>query len=190
MSQLHLVFITTLFGSLSGTGLNERYKLKLNTSPVKMDFCFSGVCYEKKLLVVPVNTSFLAEVTYTELQNCLFCFSLSHPFKREVTKRKLVPIFRLENVTKVVSQPGCCEGWARAKKVAQEIECEPVCSEGCGQESQGGHGTCSAPFTCSCDPGWTGAGCDTQETCPPGTWGHQCNNTCLCVNGAFCNQES
>ena len=116
-----------------------------------MDFCFSGVCYEKKLLVVPVNTSFLAEVTYTEMQNCLFCLSLSHPFKREVTKRKLVPIFRLENVTKVVSQPGCCEGWARAKKVAQEIECEPVCSEGCGQESQVGHGTCSAPFTCTCD---------------------------------------
>ena len=126
-------------------------------------------------------------MTFSELQNCLFCFSLSHPFKREVFKRKLVPVFRLENVTKVVSQPACCEGWTRSKKEAKEIECEPVCSEGCGQ---GGHGTCSAPFTCTCSPGWTGAGCDTQETCPPGTWGQQCGHKCLCVNGAVCNQES
>lgn len=139
---------------------------------------------------MPVNTSFPAVMTYTELENCLFCFSWRHPFKKEVIKKKLVPVFKLENVTKVVSQPGCCEGWTRSKMEAQEIECQPVCSEGCGQGKQGGHGTCSAPFTCTCDPGWTGAGCDTKETCPPGTWGHQCNDKCLCVNGAVCNQES
>ena len=127
-------------------------------------------------------------VTITELEDCVFCFSWTHPFQREVIKRKLVPVFRVENVTKVVSQPGCCEGWARSNDT-KEVSCEPVCSGGCGGPGQGGHGSCSAPFTCTCEPGWTGAVCDTKETCPPGTWGQQCGDKCQCDNGAVCNQE-
>ena len=77
------------------------------------------------MVVVAVNTSVLEMQTYTEMEDCFWCWSLNHPFQvsshdvaianvqcflqRAVTRRKLVPVTKTENVTRVVSVPGCCE---------------------------------------------------------------------------------
>ena len=88
-------------------------------------------------------------VTYVELEDCLICdwdFSWEHPFKKEVTKKKLVPKWKVENVTKVINVETCCDGWHKS-----EGDCVPFCKNGCVQ------GNCSAPHTCSCETGYTGA---------------------------------
>ena len=38
---------------------------------------------------------------------------------------------------------------------------------------------------CDCPPGWTGIYCDTP--CPAGHYGQDCQEKCICKNGATCN---
>ena len=128
-----------------------------------------------------MNTTIMTVVTYVELEDCLICdwdFSWEHPFKKEVTKKKLVPRRKVENVTKVINVETCCDGWHKS-----EGDCVPFCKNGCV------HGNCSAPHTCSCETGYTGATCDIQESCPPGTWGQpHCSQPCQCQHGGHCSQ--
>ena len=41
----------------------------------------SGRCVERKVVVVAVNTSLLEMQTYTEMEDCFWCWSLNHPFQ-------------------------------------------------------------------------------------------------------------
>lgn len=111
-------------------------------------------CVEKRIVVVPVNTTVMTVQTYVDYEDCILCFSWEHPFRREVTRRRLVPQVQVENVTRVVNVDTCCDGYQSVNN--DTTDCAPVCSEGCT------HGKCSEPFTCSCDTGYGGLNCDIK----------------------------
>ena len=141
-------------------------------------FLSEKYCVEKKIAVVPVNTTVMRVQTYVDYEDCFFCFSWEHPFRREVTRKRIVPDVVVENVTRVVHVDKCCDGYK-----SLGADCVPDCAAGCD------HGNCSQPFKCTCDTGYIGPRCSVKETCPPGTWGQDCNNTCQCQHGGYC-QES
>ena len=58
------------------------------------------------------------------------------------------------------------------------LDCVPTCPAGCG------HGTCTSPGTCTCQPGYTGAGCD--QVCGDQRWGDGCGGQCHCDHGELC----
>ena len=72
----------------------------------------------------------------------------------------------------------CCEGFTKSGRDGSE--CVPLCVN-CE------HGTCTAPFTCQCQPGYTGIGC-RERGCPRGTWGETCQFQCSCSHGGLCTQ--
>merc|ERR1712013_225496 len=57
--------------------------------------------------------------------------------------------------------------------------CIPTCEPPCL------FGTCSAPYTGSCDKGYSGAQCG-EDGCPGGRWGEDCIMNCFCKNGGQC----
>ena len=62
---------------------------------------FSGeFCYDKRVEVIPVNTTTHVWVPETTTESCWFCLSWEHPFQRVVTKRRLKPVITVENITK------------------------------------------------------------------------------------------
>ena len=137
---------------------------------------FSGLfCHEKKVEVIPVNTTRLKVETLTEYEDCWYCISWGHPFQRKVVRKHLVPVVTVENITKVSLIKKCCSGFTKGDK-----GCVPSCPGGCG------HGSCSHPFTCSCQPGYSGHRCE-EEGCAAGSWGQDCSQLCQCQQGGVCN---
>ena len=69
----------------------------------------------------------------------------------------------------------CLPGWSNEYE-----ECKvPVCTQNCSQ-----HGNCSAPNTCTCDVGWSGADC-SKCVCLPGCVNGRCELPfeCICDEG-------
>jgi len=125
-----------------------------------------------------VNTTSHIWVPETSTESCWFCISWDHPFQRVVTRRRLKAVITVENITRTTSVKSCCEGFT--KDLETGSGCVPLC-----EECQ--HGTCTAPFTCQCLPGYTGLGCK-EVGCPRGTWGEDCHHQCTCSHGGLCTQ--
>ncbi|XP_054880848.1 multiple epidermal growth factor-like domains protein 10 [Poeciliopsis prolifica] len=68
----------------------------------------------------------------------------------------------------------CCPGFFEIGEM-----CSPHCEDSCV------HGSCMAPNTCRCEPGWGGSNC--SSACDSDHWGPHCSNRCQCKNGALCN---
>ncbi|XP_008422037.1 multiple epidermal growth factor-like domains protein 10 isoform X2 [Poecilia reticulata] len=68
----------------------------------------------------------------------------------------------------------CCPGFFEIGEM-----CAPHCEDSCV------HGSCMAPNTCRCEPGWGGYNC--SSACDSDHWGPHCSNRCQCKNGALCN---
>ncbi|XP_023194177.1 multiple epidermal growth factor-like domains protein 10 isoform X1 [Xiphophorus maculatus] len=68
----------------------------------------------------------------------------------------------------------CCPGFFEIGEM-----CAPHCEDSCV------HGSCMAPNTCRCEPGWGGSNC--SSACDSDHWGPHCSNRCQCKNGALCN---
>ena len=106
---------------------------------------FSGKnCTDKRIVKVPVNTTVTELEPYIDYEDCFCLGSWDHPFQKKVAKVKHVTKIKLENVTKVINFEVCCEGWEE-----HEERCFPKCHS-CS------NGNCTAPFTCTCAPGFTG----------------------------------
>ena len=145
------------------------------------------VCQEKKVEVIPVNTTHLVVETSTQLEDCWYCFSWDHPFQRQVVRKQLKPVVTVENITKISLVPTCCSGFTSlpsnsSSSSPSSLSCVPVCGECL-------HGTCEAPFTCSCLPGYSGHGCQEGGGCPAGSWGQECDQRCDCRQGGVCRKE-
>ena len=74
-----------------------------------------------------MNTTRMVVDTYTQWEDCWYCFSWYNPFQRKVLKHRLVPVLKVENITKVSLVRKCCEGFIKT-----EDGCGPLCTEGCG----------------------------------------------------------
>jgi len=129
----------------------------------------NNICYEQELTITLVNTSYLAPVTETVWE---FCFKIPPSCPHQI--KHLVPRIKTENITRVNNVAHCCPGYHE-----DSSGCIPTCDPPCL------FGTCSAPYTCSCDKGYSGAQCG-EDGCPGGRWGEDCIMNCFCKNGGQC----
>jgi len=121
--------------------------------------------------VTPVNTSYHVQVPTTTWEFCWSSWTLQ--CSREVYH--VEERTKTENITRVINKAACCPGY---KKV--DDECIPSCDPPCST-----HGSCSAPGSCRCSAGWSGARCQ-ERGCPGGRWGEGCTEECNCLNGGKC----
>ena len=62
---------------------------------------FSGqYCYDKRVEVIPVNTTKNRMVYEKKTETCLLCLSWDHPFKRVIHYQRIKPVITVENVTR------------------------------------------------------------------------------------------
>ena len=62
---------------------------------------FSGqYCYDKRVVVIPVNTTKNRMVYEKKTETCWLCLSWDHPFKRVIHYQRIKPVITVENVTR------------------------------------------------------------------------------------------
>ena len=95
---IHLLLLATLRHNVRCLILVIFKKSESNYD--KFDHFSGQYCYEKKVEVIPVNTTTHRVVSETSTEPCWFCLSWDHPFQRVVTKKRLKPVITIENVTR------------------------------------------------------------------------------------------
>ena len=153
--------------------------------------CNSVVLYEKRCsyLARSINSRVVAEtktVLTTELRKVTF--SCPNPITLfqcqrviQVSKYKLVIVYKVVNEFQYQTKPCCCKG---ERRDSLTDKCEPICTQTCQN-----NGICTRPEICSCTPYWEGTSCDTDiNECQNSPCSHECTNLipgfeCACKIG-------
>lgn len=134
-----------------------------------------NICTRQELETKQIKVSYLQSVRVKKHYVCVNIPPICAEWVNTMEKR-----WRLENITRTVTVNECCPGYQQ-----EDQFCHPVCGGGCG----GSNGFCSAPETCRCKSGFSGASCETMG-CPQGRWGEGCKEDCSCQNGGYCDPVS
>ena len=95
---IHLLLLATLRHNVRCLILVIFKKSESNYD--KFDHFSGQYCYEKKVVVIPVNRTKNRMVYEKKTETCWLCLSFDHPFKRVVHYQRLKPVITVENVTR------------------------------------------------------------------------------------------
>ncbi|XP_020294958.1 uncharacterized protein LOC109860355 isoform X2 [Pseudomyrmex gracilis] len=110
-----------------------------------------------------------------------FTWCLQIPPRCLKTRTELRQRHRVKTEQKSRTVKECCEGYKIQIHDDPEMNatCIPICEKCLA-------GTCVAPNTCQCDPGYYDDNCSLE--CPPGFWGIQCMEVCDCDERYDCDR--